>query len=156
MRDLPGGDARNQFDALIVRTDFADNAAWREVVTLLTTKVDEWEPAVHLVDDSTWDGAGVDDVLAATAGKGLSVVFIADSATFRENHHALLAVNTLTREDYETDEDWKYMLDSGREFRTVPSGVHGIHTNLEMINMDFEEFSQAAHEDPAGVFRGYE
>ncbi|MET8945757.1 hypothetical protein ABZX30_19780 [Streptomyces sp. NPDC004542] len=45
------------------------------------------------------------------------------------------------------------MLEYGREFRTVPSAVHSIHANLELANMDFEDFSAGAHEDPDGVYR---
>jgi hypothetical protein len=47
------------------------------------------------------------------------------------------------------------MVGIGREFRTVPSGVHSIHANLELANMDFEDFLSSAHEDSERVFRSF-
>ncbi|WP_443055304.1 DUF6924 domain-containing protein [Streptomyces sp. NBC_00258] len=35
-----------------------------------------------------------------------------------------------------------------REFRSVPVGVHGVHANLSISNMDFAEFTEAAFRDP--------
>ncbi|WP_373466319.1 DUF6924 domain-containing protein [Streptomyces phaeochromogenes] len=35
-----------------------------------------------------------------------------------------------------------------RESRTVPVGVHGVHANLSISNMDFAEFTEAAFPDP--------
>ncbi|ALO05721.1 hypothetical protein AQF52_0119 [Streptomyces venezuelae] len=43
----------------------------------------------------------------------------------------------------------------GREFRTTPAGLHDIHANLSIANMDFEEYAAAAHEDPEKVFRSF-
>jgi len=83
------------------------------------------------------------------------VVFVADSTTMRTAHHALLAVTTMTREDFDDDEDYEAVVEIGREFRTVPSGVHSIHVNLELANMDFEEFLSSAHEDSERVFRDF-
>ncbi|WP_254875693.1 DUF6924 domain-containing protein [Streptomyces sp. CAI 127] len=45
---------------LVIRTDYTDDAAWREVVAALERAVEgerEWEAAVHLVEDRRW-GAG--------------------------------------------------------------------------------------------------
>ncbi|MFD9303212.1 DUF6924 domain-containing protein [Streptomyces sp. NPDC060048] len=43
----------------------------------------------------------------------------------------------------------------GSEFRTTPAGVHDIHANLSIANMDFEEFAAAAHEAPDQVYSSF-
>lgn len=154
---------RDEFSALVIRTDFTDEAAWRETAAELErSSLNDGDPAESyaVVDAPELDGADTDAVLAAISAHGelwdqLSVVFVADSTTMRADHHALLAVTTMTREDFDDDEDYEAMVEFGREFRTVPSGVHSIHANLELANMDFEDFSSSAHEDPEGVFRSF-
>ncbi|WP_399896508.1 DUF6924 domain-containing protein [Streptomyces sp. BBFR51] len=104
------------------------------------------------------DGADTDAVLAAISAheellEQLSVVFVADCTTMCVGHHALLAVTTMTREDFDDDEEYEAAVEFGRAFRTLPGGVHSIHVNPELANVDFEEFSSSAREDPEGVFR---
>lgn len=161
MVTLSGLSERDEFSAVIMRTDFTDEAAWREVMAELETSADD-DPAdsYDVVDAPELDGADTDTILAAIAAREelwdqLSVVFIADSTTMHAGHHALLAVTTMTREDIDDDEAYEAMVEFGREFRTVPSGVHEIQANLELANMDFEEFSSSAREDPEGVFRSF-
>ncbi|MFI6334083.1 DUF6924 domain-containing protein [Streptomyces sp. NPDC050535] len=160
---LSGLAERDEFSALVIRTDFTDEAAWREMTA-------ELERASHydgdptesydVADEPELDGADTEAILVAISAHEhlsgrLSVVFIADSVTMRADHHALLAVTTLTREDFDDDGGYEAMVEFGREFRTVPSGVHTIHANLELANMDFDEFSASAHEDSEGVFRSF-
>ncbi|GHJ37341.1 hypothetical protein [Streptomyces sp. TS71-3] len=160
---LSGLSERNEFSAVIIRTDFTDEAAWREVTAELDSSSQDDDPAesYDVVDAPELDGADTDAILAAISAEEelwnqLSVVFVADGTTMRAGHHALLAVTTLTREDIDDDDEaYEAMVEFGREFRTVPSGVHSIHANLELANMDFEEFSSNAHEDPEGVFRDF-
>jgi hypothetical protein len=160
---MSGLSERNEFSAVIIRTDFTDEAAWRQVTAELKRSSHyDGDPAdsYDVVDAPELDGADTDTILAAIAAHEelwdqLSVVFVADSTTMRADHHALLAVTTVTREDIDDDEDYEAMVEFGREFRTLPSGVHEIHANLEMANMDFEEFSSSACEDPEGVFRSF-
>ncbi|WP_374196217.1 hypothetical protein [Streptomyces sp. ISL-10] len=35
-----------------------------------------------------------------------------------------------------------------RQFRTVPAGVHTVHANLSIADMDSEDFAEAALTDP--------
>ncbi|WP_235033032.1 YukJ family protein [Streptomyces sp. WAC05374] len=112
------------------------------------------EAHVHLVDDPAWAGATVDEVLDTVRGdENLAVVFLADRTTMRTRPHALLAVTTLTREECVDDEDYARLTAFGREFRTVPAGVHDIHANLGIGNLGFEEYAAWAHEDPEGIYR---
>ncbi|WP_405553584.1 DUF6924 domain-containing protein [Streptomyces sp. NBC_01171] len=54
---------RGQFDAVVVRTDYADERAWRAWVATLPQHV-------HLVDDPSWSGTSIDDVREVTRGVG--------------------------------------------------------------------------------------
>ncbi|MFE3269979.1 DUF6924 domain-containing protein [Streptomyces sp. NPDC059215] len=159
MNALPTVVGRDEFDALVVRTDYHDDVSWRAVTTALA---EPWAPGgdgqytagLHLVDDPAWAEAGVDDVVAAVrADENLPVVFLADGTTMRAAHHALLAVTTLTREECEDDEDHRRLVEYGRAFRTVPAGVHDIHANLSIGNLGFEEYAAMAHDEPEGVYR---
>ncbi|WP_327425655.1 DUF6924 domain-containing protein [Streptomyces sp. NBC_01230] len=160
---LSGLSERNEFSAVVIRTDFTDEAAWREMTAELERSSHyDGDPveSYDVVDAPELDGADTDAILAAILAHEklrdqLSVVFVADSTTMGADHHALLAVSTITREDFDDDEEYEAMVEFGREFRTVPSGVHSIHANLELANMDFEDFSSSAHEDSEGVFRSF-
>ncbi|MFI6762716.1 DUF6924 domain-containing protein [Micromonospora sp. NPDC050417] len=155
MRALPA--RTEEFDSLIIRTDYSDEPAWQTVkVELAQLWDDEYEPNHQFVDDPAWAGATADEVLAAVDGMddGPAVVFLADATTMRAAHHALLAVTTETEEEFRDglDDD---TIEFVREFRTVPVGVANIHVNLQLANMDFFEFADNAAEDPEGVHRAF-
>ncbi|MFE6487302.1 DUF6924 domain-containing protein [Streptomyces sp. NPDC057757] len=153
----------DEFSAVVIRTDFTDEAAWRKVTAELEGASHyDCDPAetYEVVDMPELDGADAEAVLAAISAHEdlwaqLSVVFIADSVTMRADHRALLAVGTSSPEEFEGDDGYEAAVEFGRPFRTVPGGVHTIHANLTLANMDFEEFSQGAREDPEGVFRSF-
>ncbi|MFK4109690.1 DUF6924 domain-containing protein [Streptomyces sp. NPDC002176] len=144
-----GLESRGDFDAVIIRTDYGDDQAWRGVRAALTLH----DAHIHFVDDPVWAGATIDDVLTATRdAEDLSVVFLADHATMHSGDQALLAVTTLTRQDC-ADDDYAALTESGRDFRTTPAGVPDIHANLTIGNLGFEEYAAWAREDPEGVYR---
>ncbi|WP_324785868.1 DUF6924 domain-containing protein [Streptomyces sp. H51] len=156
---LPEIVGRDEFAALIIRTDYDDEAAWRAVVAEVSRpwgSDGDYEADVHLVDDPAWAGATPEAVLIALRPDDeLVVVFVADSATMQSAHHALLALD-LAHEDEDLDPMYyQELIDSPpvREFRTTPAAVHDVHGNLSIGNMDFEEFAQEAFTDPEGVLR---
>ncbi|MGW4198438.1 DUF6924 domain-containing protein [Streptomyces sp. NPDC005004] len=158
MRALPVVTRPDGFDALVVRTDYRDDQAWRNVVAALAEPGGgrQYEAHVHFVDDPVWAAATVDEVLAAVCGDDdLAVVFLADGTTMWAENHALLAVTTLTREECEDDEDYEQLIEFGREFRTVPAAVHDVHANLSIGNLGFEEYAAWAHDDPDGTYRSF-
>ncbi|MFF0382891.1 DUF6924 domain-containing protein [Streptomyces sp. NPDC004286] len=145
-----GLESRGDFDAVIIRTDYGDDQAWRGVRAALTRH----ETHLHFVDDPAWAGATVDDVLTATRdAEDLSVVFLADHTTMHSGAQALLAVTTLTREDCADDDDYAALTESGRDFRTTPAAVPDIHANLTIGNLAFEEYAAWARESSDGVYR---
>ncbi|MFB7294208.1 DUF6924 domain-containing protein [Actinacidiphila glaucinigra] len=156
MRVLPAVTGRNEFDALVIRTDYQDDQAWQNVVAVLMKPWGDrqYEAEVHFVNDPAWAGATVEEVLCAVrADEDVSVVFLVDQETMKDEVHALLAVTTLTRDECVDDEDYEQLTEFGREFRTVPAGVHEIYANLSIANLGFEEFAGWAHDDPEGTFR---
>ncbi|MCX4537746.1 hypothetical protein OHA79_45785 (plasmid) [Streptomyces sp. NBC_00841] len=85
MRVLPEIVGRDEFAALIIRTDYNDEAAWQAAATGLTQpwgENGELEAHVHLIDDPAWADAAPDEVLTAVRrDENLSVVFVADCMT---------------------------------------------------------------------------
>ncbi len=158
MRALPTVTGRDEFDALVVRTDYHDDQAWQDVTAALMGPWGNrhYEAHVHFIDDPAWAGATVDEALnAVCADENLAVVFLADRTTMQAESHALLAVTTLTREECVDDEDYEQLTEFGRDFRTVPAGVHDVHANLSIGNLGFEEYAAWAHDDPEGTYRSF-
>ncbi|WP_327128776.1 DUF6924 domain-containing protein [Streptomyces sp. NBC_01727] len=159
MRVLPEVVGRDEFAALIIRTDYNDESAWQAVATGLTQLWGENgapEAYVHLIDDPAWADATPDDVLTAVRrDENLSVVFIADRVTMHSADCALLACDVWSEDEDVDPMYYQELIDSPppREFRTAPAAVHDIHANLSIANMDFEEFAEEASADPKGVLR---
>ncbi|MFE9171555.1 DUF6924 domain-containing protein [Streptomyces kebangsaanensis] len=158
MRALPAVNGRDEFDALVVRTDYHDDQTWQDVAAALMEPWGDrqYEAQVHFINDPAWAGATVDEVLTAVrADEDLTVVFLADRTTMQTESHALLAVTTLTREECVDDEDYEQLTEFGHEFRTTPAGVHEVHANLSIGNLGFEEYAARAHDDPQGIYRSF-
>ncbi|WP_316776008.1 DUF6924 domain-containing protein [Streptomyces sasae] len=156
MGALPTITGRDEFAALVVRTDYDDDRAWQDVTAALTEPWGDgaYEACVHFVDDPAWADAPVDQTLpVVSADENLSVVFLADRTTMRTEGHPLLAITTLTREECLDDEDYEQLTEFGTEFRTTPAGVHDVHANLSIGNLGFEEYAAWAHDDAEGVYR---
>lgn len=156
--------------ALIIRSDFTDEAAWREVITELEAgSFYECAPSetYEVVHAPELNGADADAVRAAIEAqdvlRDLSVAFVADSTTMSTAHRALLAVSTDEEDEDEAEEgDWDdedeedaayEEPERAREFRTVPGGVHIIHANLALANADFGEYALSASLEPDGAYR---
>ncbi|MFG3309373.1 DUF6924 domain-containing protein [Streptomyces wuyuanensis] len=159
MGALPEIVGRDPFDALVIRTDYGDEAAWREVVADLTRRWgedDESAPAVHLVEDPVWADRTPEEVLCAVRrDEELCVVFLADRVTMRSADRLLLALDVFEEEDDLDPMYYRELIDSPppREFRTVAAEVHVVHANLSIGNMGFEEFAETAFAAPDRVHR---
>ncbi|MBM9509490.1 hypothetical protein ITX44_34070 [Streptomyces sp. KK5PA1] len=156
---LPEIVGRDAFAALVIRTDYDDESAWRAVVAEVSQPWGlngEYEARVHLVDDPVWAGAAPDAVLGVVErDEELSVVFVADKVTMRSAHRALLALDTFVEDEDLDPMYYQELIDSppAREFRTTPAAVHDVHVNLAIANLDFQDFTEAALADPEGVLR---
>ncbi|MFI5527677.1 DUF6924 domain-containing protein [Kitasatospora sp. NPDC051853] len=146
---LPPLTPPSEYTAVVLRTDFGDEAAWRAVKAACS---ELWgEAAVHFVDDPAWTGATPEAVIAAaSADEDLCVVFLADHLTMRDPEHTLLAVAVLTRDECDSDEEFE---EHGGSVRTVPARLHDIHANLSIANLDFGDVRAAVGTD--GVLRSF-
>lgn len=144
VRILPGPDERKTFGAVVLRTDYSDESAWRDLREVLHAGDPDRPPL--LVENPAWAGAAVGQVLAAGAGsRGLEVVFVADRVALADPEHKLLAVT----------------IDGGgpagpeRAFRIVPAWVPLLDDSLAIGALGFGEFAEAAAQDSEGAFRGF-
>jgi hypothetical protein len=126
-------------DSLVVRTDFSDDEIWAQVRTALAAPVDDFQANLEFVDDAAYNGASVEDIIAARPANDTSFLFLADRETMVNPEHPALVVELYGG--------------SGRTFRVVPNEMWGVENNLSLCNMDWEEFAESV--DPDGVFRGF-
>ena len=97
-------------------------------------------------------GASWETVKAAVpaSSDGASVLFIADSISLSSPDHPILVVDL--SDTFLSVAEFPEI--AGRTpFRCIPSELWSVDNNLNIANMDWEEFAGAAGED--GVFRGF-
>jgi len=126
--------------ALVIRTDFSDDAAWNTVVAAIQQPVEGFFAYVDFVDDAAFSGLTVEQHVALRDDLSKSYAIVADAVTMSGVEHPLLIVDLIE--------------ELGRTFRAVPSAIQSIENNLSIANMDFWEF--ADNVDADGVFRGFE
>jgi hypothetical protein len=131
---------------LVLRTDFTDAMAWKNICQTITTPAEidegsEFKADVDFIDSPTFEGMGQDEILSLLSDENRhSVIFIADPTAIKEPGHPLLCVDLTGGQ--------------GKSFRVVASEVQGIENNLSAGNFDFDELAEVVDED--GVFRGIE
>jgi hypothetical protein len=128
----PALEDRHYLVPVLVRVDYSDDAAWRDAVVLLGESFP--------IQGPPWDGATVEDVLAAAvAHPVLAVVFVADAGTMAAPERPLLAVTTTTPDDEGYHETTRF----GREFRAPPRQAREIHLALETLTATFDDYAYA-------------
>jgi hypothetical protein len=129
-------------DEPVVRTHFDDDAAWQEIVDALTQPVPIIGEAVpvNLINDSGNAGLDAESLLKLLPkDHNTSILLIADERAMREADHPLLAVDPTEG--------------GGASFRVTAAEAWGPISNLQIANMDWEEFAESVDED--GVHRGF-
>jgi hypothetical protein len=127
-------------NALGVRTDFSDEAAWESVCAAIQAPVGDFRAYVDFVSDLDYDGLTPDGLLPLIPKHPYrSFAFIIDRVALAHPEHPILAVDLRA--------------EPGRTFRVIPSVVHSVENNLSITNMDFFEFADAVDAD--GIFRGF-
>jgi hypothetical protein len=132
----------NTQNALVLRTDFSDQAVWEALRGMISSPVGlyRFRANVEFLDDPQYDGLTKEQLIAQTsANYSHTFIIIVDRLTITGPDHPVLVIDLLER--------------SGNEFRALPKAVQSVENNLSIANMDFEEFSQAVNSD--GVFRGF-
>jgi hypothetical protein len=126
--------------ALVLRTDFSDDAAWDAVCTASVAESPEgFQAGLSFVSDPAFAGLTVEQVAALPSEAHRTFLFLADHVTVTHPEMPLVSVDL-------HDEP-------GRWFRVVPAQLWGVENNLSLANMLFREF--ADHADADGVFRDF-
>ena len=139
-------------DFLLVRTDFSDDTEWAALLEELAD--DEFFEGTEIrpVDDRGWEGAGMDEVMAAvTNAEVIPAVYIADTEAITGWGHPLLVINA---DLPEASPDYEPVEGVSRTLRATADAIWSMHVNLEIANMDWEDFLPDPDDDDP-VFRGY-
>jgi uncharacterized protein DUF6924 len=130
--------------SLLVRTDFTNDETWQQVsYEAQAENSDGFRAYVQPVSDPAFDGATWQMVKASVPAepRDASVLFIADTATLAEPDHPILVVDVRGGSDR-------------APFRCIAAQLWGIENNLNIANMNWEEFADAV--DANGIFRGFQ
>lgn len=135
MKQLP---ATN--NAIVVRTDFSDDAAWESIKSAITAPVGEFMAYVDFVDDPEYENLSVEKLPSLIAPDGCrAFVFLVDRVTLSHPERPILVIDL-------ADEP-------GGTFRVIPSAMWSVENNLSLANLDFVDFAESV--DDAGIFRGF-
>ena len=128
-------------DSLFVRTDFTDERAWKAAeAAALAENDDGFRAYVRVIDEPrfakcTWQALR-QEVMALE--QHAAVLFVVDGPALTDDH-PILVVD---------------LSDEPRAaFRCVAHELWGVDNNLNIANMDWDEFAGNVDED--GVFRGF-
>lgn len=133
--------------SVLVRTWFGGSEAWELLVRQVHTHSEEdFLADVDLIDDPAFEGMTVAE-LRNKQPNGPMVSFIADESTLTDAEHPILAVWVLPRraDDQRPEPE---------PFRVIPSELWSVENNINISNMDWDNFSGSVDDD--GVFRGFE
>jgi len=137
VRQIPETD-----NALVLRTDFSNEAVWEKIRALIQKPVGSFRfrANVAFLSDTDYVDITKDQLLELIPRNyNHNFMIIVDQLAISQTDHPLLIVDLYEK--------------SGREFRAVPSQIQGIENNLSIANMDFEEFAESVDQD--GIFRGF-
>jgi hypothetical protein len=126
--------------ALVLRTDFTDDAAWDAVCAASVAESPEgFSAALDFVSDPAFGGLTGEHVAGLASESDRTFLFLVDHVTVTDPEMPLVAVDLYD--------------EPGRWFRVTPGRLWGIENNLALGNMTFRVFAE--HADPDGVFRGF-
>ena len=127
-------------NALVIRTDFSDDAAWESMCAAIQAPVGEFRAYVEFLNDPAYESITVEQLLSLNPKEnGHFFVFVVDQVALTYPDQPILVIDL--------DEE------AGRAFRVIPAEMWAVENNLSLANMDFFEFADAVDED--GVFRGF-
>ncbi len=127
-------------NALVVRTDFSDAAAWESLCQAIIKPVGDFQANVEFLSTEEFDGLTPEQCPAMVPPHWNHVfVFLADATTLSHPEHPILCV-----ELSETP---------ARAFRVIPSEMWSVENNLSLANMDWSDFADSVAAD--GIFRGF-
>lgn len=128
-------------NSLLVRTSFADEKAWLDALSVvLTENEDGFRAYVEVVDDPAWENVDWEHLREAVlaAENQAAVLFVVDHDALEPDYPILVV---------DLDEALR------QPFRCVARELWGVDNNLNLANMDWEDFAESADTD--SVFRGF-
>lgn len=135
MRGLPATGS-----ALVVRTDFSDEAAWAVIREEIEDPVAGFRASFSFLSDPAFDGMTAGELTSlGQRGPYRTYFFMVDRITVENPEHPILVVDLVD--------------EPGRTFRVIPREIQSVENNLSISNMDFAEFADSV--DAVGVFRGF-
>ena len=137
MKQLP-----NTENALVLRTDFSDQAIWEAICAEIQRPVGIFRFRAHVefVDNTEYQDITKQQLLQLVPEDyNHSFIVIVDQTAVSHPERPLLILDLFDG--------------SGNEFRAIPSTIQSMENNLSIANMDFEEFAESVGED--GIFRGF-
>ena len=127
-------------NALILRTEFSDESAWKSLCAALQDPDNEFSPSLDFVSDPAFDGLTVAELPSQLSGDlTRSFAFIIDGTALKHPDHPVLVMDLHDK--------------PGRTFRVTPAALGDVANNLAIANMGFDEFVDAVDKD--GIFRGF-
>jgi hypothetical protein len=127
-------------NALVLRTDFSDDAAWEAVRSAIEAPAGEFQAYVEFVSDPDFEGVTAEEAMKRVPeGSNHTFLFLVDRTTLTNPEHPILVLDLIE--------------EPGRTFRVIPSETSSVENNLSIANMDFAEFAENADAD--GIFRGF-
>ncbi|GAB3255045.1 DUF6924 domain-containing protein [Kineosporia babensis] len=138
----PAGFDLSFFPALLFRTDHSNDDAWDEILDELA-ETEYGTVDVHAITGPAWEGATVDEILAAMPPRAQSpvVVYVADRTTVTTAGCPLLVV------------DLRAQAEGPREVRMEAGSVSLFHGNLAISNIGFWDLLEKAALEPDGIIR---
>jgi hypothetical protein len=131
--------------SVLVRTWFGDDSAWDSLVLeVRTPSDDDFLANVTVVNDPAFEGLSAEALREQQPG-GAIVSFLADEATLTSVGHPVLAVWVLPDRAGDRPEP--------RPFRVAPFALWSVENNINLANMDWEDFASSVDGDD--VFRGF-
>jgi hypothetical protein len=131
--------------ALLVRTDFRDDAAWHQLCDEIAEPSQEGFTAdVEPVSDPSFGNTNWEHVKAAVPRnhEGSMIVLIADATTFDRPDHPILVIDLMDFQGEHLE-----------PFRCIPAELWSVENNLNLANMDWDDFADSA--DEHSIFRGF-
>ncbi len=123
---------------LVIRTDFSDDAFWKNVVQTLQDEL-EYAP-LEFINDIEYSNLTADElvkIVPENYDHTFAVFF--DKTTVSSAEITLLLVDLFD--------------EPGRVFRSIVTEVPHIAANLHISNMDYFEFADTVDDD--GIYRGF-
>jgi len=135
VKQLPKSDT-----SLLVRVSEGDDAGWARLKAAVAREnSDGFRAYVDIIDSAEWHRASFEQLRAAVPlnSNGASVLFAADRTSLSSEELPVVVID---------------LLQARPEFRCVASQLWAVENNLNISNMDWEEFSHSTDAD--GIYRG--